>query len=496
MTLFAQLYPIGDFLRENWKTIFWVANYFFVIIASITILYENRNPAKTAAYLLLLIFLPVIGLVIYMFFGQDLRKRKLFNRKSFHDSKLVKEWSADLLTNFQAEENVIVAKLGQKIKIARMLMHNNEVKSLPTLRNEVTVFHNGEEKYPVLLEELQKATHHIHIEYYIMTDGWVGQQVRPILIEKAKAGVKVRIIYDPIGSSMNKEFLGSLQAAGVEMHAFMPVIFTKLADRANYRDHRKIVVIDGRVGFVGGINLADEYLNDGHKRYWRDTHLMIRGEAARNLQLYFLLNWHFVSGQRIRIDQKILPPEILVETQTPVQIVGSGPDNYWPAIEHVFMMAASTARRSICIANPYFIPTEGILTALQTAALGGVEVNIMMPEKGDHKSVTAASFSFITPLLRSGVNVYLYTKGFLHSKVMVVDEIFSTLGSCNFDSRSFSINLELNAVIYDRSINRKLRKDFEEDLKFCKKLHLATWEKRPLARKTLESACRIIAPIL
>jgi cardiolipin synthase len=295
---------------------------------------------------------------------------------------------------------------------------------------------------------------------------------------------------------MNAGFIRELKDSGVEMYPFLPVRFHKLADKANYRDHRKILVIDGREGFTGGINIDDAYCNDGKRDlYWRDTHLQIEGEAVRNLQLFFLLHWHFVSGQRLRIDQNMFP-EVTCETQTPVQIVGSGPDNYWPAIEHTFLMAIGTARDSIYITTPYFIPTEQIITAMQTAALSGVKVHLIIPEEGDHQIVQSATFSYLTPILRAGVNVYLYQKGFMHAKVMIVDDIFSTVGTCNLDTRSFTINWEINAVIYDKKVNQRLRKDFEEDLKYCRRLNLAAWEKRPVYQKVLESASRVVSPIL
>jgi cardiolipin synthase len=488
---------ILDLFRENWRSILLVVNYLLVTAAGITILLDNRNPSKTYAYLLLLIFVPIAGLVVFYFFGRDFRKKKVVNHKAFLDNKQVKAWSKELERVFERKEDEIEAALGDRMKIARMLMANEEIRALPSLRNKVTVLTNGECKFPVVLEELAKAKNHIHLEYYIFADEGICEDIARVLMEKARAGVKVRFIYDAMGATMGRRFIRELKEAGVEMFAFLPVKFHKLADKVNYRDHRKIIVIDGKVGFTGGINIDDRYNNDVENEiYWRDTHLMIEGEAVRNLQLYFLLHWHFVSEQRLPIDASIFPKDIEVKSQTPVQIIGSGPDNYFPAIEHVFLMAINSAQHSIYVTTPYFIPTEQVATALQTAALGGVEVHLILPEKADHQIVQSATCSYIEPLLRAGVHIHLYKKGFMHAKVMIVDDTFATVGTCNLDTRSFLINWEINAVIYDKKVNDRLREDFEKDLKVCRKLSLRSWEQRGNVRKVFESVCRVISPII
>lgn len=487
---------ILNFFQGHWRPILMVANYALVAFAGITILLDNRNPSKTYAYLLLLVFVPIAGLVVFYLFGRDLRKRKVVDQKPFLRNKHVKEWMAELKADFKKQEKEIAALLGDHMKTARMLIEQEEVRALPSLHNKATILTNGEHKYPEALRQMRKAEHHIHLEYYIFQDNEICREVQQILIEKAKAGVKVRFIYDGVGSRMGRAFKQELKDAGVELYPFLPVRLYKLADKANYRDHRKIIIIDGKVGFTGGINMDDRYNNKAENDlYWRDTHIMIEGDAVRNLQLYFLLHWHFVSKERLPHDASIFP-EHDIKSQVPAQIIGCGPDNYFPAIEHVFLKALTSAKKSLFISTPYFIPTEGMFSAMQTVALSGVDVNLFIPAKADNPIVQSASCSYLEPLLRAGVKVYLYKKGFLHAKVMVVDELFCTVGTCNLDTRSFQINWEINAVIYDHQVNQRLRRDFAEDMKYCQQLSLQTWERRGKARRVVESVCRMVSPIL
>ena len=467
--------------------------YLGVALLIFSIVLDNRNPSKTLGYILILVFLPVLGMIFYLYFGRDYRKRKLFSRKGMVDVTLLQRWKNEkdilydqtVLKPSVTSENLIVSKL---------LQNNNAYLST---NNYVKVLRNGEEKFENLKVSLLAARHHIHLEYYIIEDDHLVTSLVDILKQKVTEGVEVRIIYDDVGSSgLKHRFIKDLRKAGIEIFPFMKVRFPFFTSNANYRNHRKIVIIDGAVGYTGGINLSGRYLNESNSTlYWRDTHLRLDGECVQQLQIQFLLMWHFVSTIQLPIKVSYFPV-LPSYKKTAVQIAFSGPDSDWASIMLAFFKAISVAKKQVLITTPYFIPNDQILTAIQSAALSGVEVKLLIPGKSDTKFVQAATMSYLKETLASGAKVYLYKKGFIHAKTIVVDDNLATVGTTNMDYRSFNINFEINAFVYDTEIAKTLRNQFVEDLLDSEELTNSRWEKRPLTKKFVESTARLLAPLL
>ena len=357
--------------------------------------------------------------------------------------------------------------------------------------------HNGEEKFPKLIEELSKAQKSIHLDYYIIQDDIIGNKIFDILCQKASEGVKVKLIYDDVGSSISREGISRLKSSGVEIFPYMPVLFSRFAHKANYRNHRKIVVIDNETGFLGGINIKDKYINPNEMDlYWRDTHVMIKGEAVIDLQYLFISDWFFVSGQKINLDEVRFANIHAISGQIPTSILGSDYGENNQTIMEAFFGMITSAREEVLITTPYFIPDDAIFNALKITSKSGIKIKIILPEKTDIKTAFYASQTYLKELLISGVEIYYYTKGMMHSKTMIIDSKISTVGSTNMDQRSFSLNAEVNAFIHDDKTAHKLKHSFEEDLKDCYKLRLEDIQNRPWYVKVLCSIARLIAPIL
>lgn len=469
--------------------------YAVVIVFFFRILLENKNPLKTQSYLLLMVLLPVIGMVIYLFFGVNYRKQKMYSRKGFTDQKIIQRWIKDYDNLLNKSTHDVQEYLNEKAKLPFLFWRNNY--SSLSSNNNVQVFKNGEQKFPVLINALQNARHHIHLEYYIIDDDVVGNKVIDSLCERAMAGVEVRMIVDALGSNnLRHKTIRKLKSSGVAFYEYHPVIFTSLANRVNYRDHRKIVVIDGYAGFVGGINVADRYINDGkYDLYWRDTHCMIEGESVYSLQILFILNWYFVSKKLIQPGIEYFP-EIRYQGDVLTSIISSDPDSDNPNLMEGYFSMINTAKEEILIITPYFIPNESMLTALKTSAKGGVKVKLLLPSEPDSVFVHSASLTYMGELLRNDIQVFLYKKGMVHSKVMIIDEELSTIGTANMDYRSFDNNAEVNAVFFDQNISRELKEQFVEDLESAEQLDYLTWKRRPLKVKLIGSFGRLVAPLL
>lgn len=470
--------------------------YTLVVGIFFRIMLENRNPLKTQSWLLVLVLLPVTGLVIYLFFGENLRRKKLFNRKAITERAIVANWIRSYEQRLRQNRALAEQQLQEKYKLPFLFFRN--ASAIFTDRNKVEILRNGEEKFPVLLSALDTARHHIHLEYYIFIDDEIGKQIIDLLCRKAKEGVSVRIITDSIGSSrLSDRALRQMHSNGVQIHRYNPVLFTSLANKVNYRDHRKIAIIDGHTGLLGGINISDYYINkSGKKDYWRDTHCMIKGEAVYYLQVLFLLNWHFVCGELIEPTLRYLPPIDLKGAGVSTMIVESSPYTDHQNMMEAYFSMITNARREILIATPYFIPNESIMTALTTSAKSGLKVMLLMPERTDTPFVHAASLSFIPELLENDVEVYLYRKGMVHSKVIVIDGEVATVGTANMDYRSFDNNAEVNAFFFDRGVSRLLRAHFFQDIDASVRMDLKAWASRSWKEKMTGSAARLLAPLL
>ncbi|MDO6819343.1 cardiolipin synthase [Zobellia sp. 1_MG-2023] len=485
-----------NFFNNNLWLILLGINYGLVIVLSFFILLKNKNPVKTLSFLFALAVLPFLGLIVYYLFGQDYRKSKIFEKKYFLDNQKIKEWRANFRLDSSERED-FEETYGEGIFKVYKLLKNNE-KAVLTFDNNVEILINGEEKFKRLFQDLKNAQTHIHLEYFVLFDDELGNKLISILMDKAKSGVKVRLVYDDVGSKISNRVKKNMTKAGIEHYAFMPVLFSNSTGKLNYRDHRKIIVIDGKVGYVGGINLAQRYDNSyKNPRYWRDTHLRLQGGAVGSLQSSFLLNWNFASNNEVDIEKSFFPQN-KPETEKPVavQIAASGPDTDWANIMEAIFCAISSAKERIYITSPYFMPNDAILTALTTAARSGLDVRVIVPYESDSWAAQYAGDSYIEHCLESGIRIYRYCKGFIHAKTMVIDNQFSTVGTANLDYRSFSINFEINAMIYNQDINRQLATNFFDDLDECEEVELERWQNRGLRRKLKESFSRLWAPLL
>ncbi len=487
--------PFVDFAL-SW---YWVPLAILYIGVISAILIENRNPTKTIAWILVIIFLPFIGLILYYFFGQKfvkVQKIKKINKQQA--LRLEKQWELlDPLMESFIED--IHEEIGDLSKVFRLM--KRERLSSPTLNNDVRLLINGEEKFAALKEDLRAAKHSIHMEYYIFQPDHVGLEILNILEEKAAEGVVVRLVVDSFGSPDLVKYMRRAKASRIDFHPFLPVTFTSLAN-SNYRNHRKIVVIDGRVGYIGGINISDRYSNTSANRkaaYWRDISLRIEGLAINMLQINFWSSWNQTDGSPFLLEDGYLHMiKMHKESRgdAGVGFVSSDPASVGPYNMEAMLIAIGEANQHVRLCTPYYIPSEELERALIVAAASGVKVELMIPSTSDSYFVQHASFSFLKPLLERGVDVLLYKKGFLHAKTMTVDGKMTFIGTVNLDIRSFYINYEIAAVVSDTSLCLQAEQLFDSDKLDCDILTLEDWMNRPRWKRGVDSVCRLMAPLL
>jgi len=467
-----------------------------LIIVCLRVIYETRSATKTMAYLLLVIFIPVIGIVFYILFGVNYWKIKLYNKKSAADKKLLEKLKTEMKAYADAIASPSALPVEDNRELAAML--TKELKSPLTRRNSIKLLINGEEKFPEVLEALRSAKDHIHIEYYIYEQDEIGEQIENILIEKAKEGVKVRFIYDDFGSpKIKKKTEQKMRDAGIEIYPFQKVLFYLLANRLNYRNHRKIIVIDGKTAFTGGINVSDKYINNKPgKLFWRDTHLRIDGPGVFYLQYLFLTDWNFCSGKTLVPEEPQFPVPSTKKDDRFLQVAASGPDSAQPSVLFSLLQSIYLAKKEILISTPYFIPGDSILEALRISALSGISVKLLVPGVCDSKLVNAASKSHYEDLLCAGVDIYMYQKGFIHAKTLVADGNLSIIGTANMDYRSFELNFEVNVLVYDREFAEKLRDVFFKDIASAEKIDKDEWCNRPAYKQLPERIARLFSHVL
>ncbi|WP_281884548.1 cardiolipin synthase [Paenibacillus sp. YYML68] len=464
----------------------------FILQILIILIGEFRHPSKAMAWLFILFIVPVVGFVVYYFLAQEYRQRKKFKAKHpVNDLQQLDKRQKPL--DYNVDEDMIVGWT-EEPRLFTLLA--NIPGSLITRQNEVRVLTNAQTAYPAMLEAIESAERFVHFEFYIVRDDKTGRDFMNALVRKAREGVKVRCIFDGIGSyKLSDAYVAELRGAGCEVYFFLPAMIAFFDKRINYRNHRKIIVVDGKHGFLGGINIGDEYVGGDKKLgFWRDTHLAFSGDAVFLLQNTFLHDWHFVSGQRLADPD--LYPEHHVESHKAVQIISSGPDAHWDAVLEMYFGAVTTAKKRIYITTPYFIPDPSLSMGLKTAATSGVDVRIIFPEVPDSRIVNHASLSYMEELMQAGVRFYAYQKGFIHAKVMIVDQLLATVGTANLDMRSFYNNFEINAVLFDRDSIRHLEADFLQDLKDSEELRLSEFEKRPRLQKAKEALARLLSPLM
>jgi cardiolipin synthase len=468
-----------------------------IIIVTLMV-YRRRDPVKTMSWTLVLVLVPFAGIILYIFFGQNFRKEKIFNRMAVQTVKIVddlsKRQAIRLLKNQIPYDD---AELIDYKNIITLLLNNS--KSPISTNNDIEMYFNGTDMFNNFKKAILEAKEHIHIQFYILSPDKIGNEIKNLLIKKAQEGVAVRVLYDDVGSwNLCRKYIKSLRKAGVEIYPFMKVVFPWLTSKVNYRNHRKITVIDGKVGFVGGMNVADRY-KDGNKlfKWWRDTHMRVIGDAAQSLQYQFLLDWYFVTKQLL-IDQKNSTcfPDSESIGNAKVQIAASGPDSDWANIMQAYFAAISKAKKYIYITTPYFMPNESIITAIKVASLSGIDVRLMLSEKSDARISQWCTMSYLSELLEAGVKVYLYRKGFNHSKTLVIDGYFTSVGSVNMDNRSFEHNFEVTAIMYDKDIARKMEDQFKKDINSSRHVNLQQWEERSIMSKFSEGFARLFSPLL
>lgn len=485
--------------QPEWIPILTILYILLVIGVCLRIIYDTRSVNKTLAYLLTTVFLPFIGIAFYFSFGVNYRKRKIYNKKLVIDGSIKQDFQnmVQLVNDKLAEAGNQISKQDRELM---SLLSNNKTGYHPALTNsEIRILSNGEEFFPRLIEELQKAKEHIHIQFYIYEDDVIGNQIKDLLIQKAKQGVEVRFIYDDFGSrDIRKNVVKELQDAGIEAFPFNKIRWIAFANRLNYRNHRKMVIIDGITSFTGGINISDRYINTpASKSFWRDTQIMIKGHSTLSLQRIFLSDWNYCSNRNMVLNRKYFPLVVVPEQDSVlVQVISSGPDSDLPGILYSVLKSVNLAEKEILLTTPYYIPDNSLQESLIIAALSGIDVKLLVPKHGDSKLVNMASQAYFEDLLQAGVKIYLYKKGFIHAKTFVIDRNMASVGTANLDLRSFDLNFEVSAIIYADKIALQLAEKFEEDLADSDELTLKNWGKRSGFRKMSERIIRLLSPFM
>lgn len=487
--------------------------YVNLFLSIVIVFFQRKDPKAVWTWLLALYFIPVFGILFYLIFGQNMHKSRMFRIKEVEDRlNYSAKKQEELLKQFDfAWNNPMTETYGD------LVMYNLETGgAVLTTQNEIEIFTDGKEKFADLLRTMEQAKFHIHIQYYIIKNDELFDSMIPILKKKVQEGVEVRILYDGMGGRfMPQKKWQELEAARVKTGVFFPPFLGRLNLRVNYRNHRKIVVIDGKIGYVGGFNIGREYLGlDPKFGYWRDTHLKIYGDAALSLQIRFALDWNYATKENLFMDGQYFEPagfleeaqmmvderelEIPQSLNSPlgVQIIASGPDQKNRQIRDNYLELFHKAKQHIYIQTPYFVPDDAVLSALHIAARSGVDVRLMIPCKPDHPFVYWATYSYVGDLLESGVRCYTYENGFLHAKGVMVDGHVSCYGTANMDIRSFELNFEVNAVIYDENTTEKLEDAFLEDLNQCKEVTREVYESRSILIRLKEQCCRLLSPLL
>ncbi|SFE85861.1 cardiolipin synthase [Paenibacillus algorifonticola] len=461
----------------------------FVFIFSM----EYRRPVRLAAWLTITIMLPVVGAALYLLLARPVDSVSSHRHKRLAREQLLK--AGKLTTNAEsfADLNGHPQLAGQE-QLYQLLSAAKG--RCITLRNKVQLLQNGQDTYEAILKAIANAKTYIHLDYYTIRNDGIGSRFKQALIERAKAGVEVRVLYDGIGSlHLSQAFIQDLVAAGIRTSCFLPPRHAWYERRLNNRNHSKIAVIDGKIGFVGGINIGDEYLGQNQKLgFWRDTHVRLEGDAVYFLQQLFRSDWAFAAHEEL--DEERYMPKHHCQGHDPVLITPGGPDQIGEPILEAVVASVMAAQTSICLSTPYFIPDPGLLMALRVAALSGVDVRIIIPGKGDSQLVLWATLSYVEPLLKAGIRVFRYKKGFIHAKVLIIDRMLASVGTANMDMRSFYNNYEQNALLFDSDSIAQLAKDFRQDERDSEELSLAHFAKRPVMQKMAEAAAHLLSPLL
>lgn len=461
------------------------------LISALSLIFiERKEPTTTWAWLIILIVLPGVGFILYLLLGQNLSRQKIFREKKIADKiKRYKLRTNNEKNNFNTDINENYEDL--------ILMNYNHSGAVYTIGNDVKTYINGEDKFRDLFNDIELAKSFIHIEYYIFRYDDLGKKLIELLNKKAKDGVEVRLLIDGMGSKLiNKRIIREIQSYGIKISVFFPGILPHINTRINYRNHRKIVVIDGKIGYVGGFNVGNEYINKGKQfKFWRDTHIRIKGEAVNELNNRFILDWDYASGENLGNMSMYFPiPEGVGDVG--IQIVSSGPDHMEEYIKNSYMKIINNAKNYVYIQTPYLVPDSSMIEALKISALSGVDVRIIVPDKPDHFFMEWMLSANIGLLIEYGIKIYRYGNGFIHSKTIVADGEVCSIGTANLDIRSFKLNFEVNAFIYDEKVSKEQENIFLADQEKSKLVSKEEYDKRSRNLKVKESLIRLLAPIL
>lgn len=472
----------------------------FTIVINLLLLvgvlfFERRDIGNTWAWILVMVFIPIVGFFIYLFLGRNLKQKNFYKLTDEERKEIDTEVDQQLSTVYR--ENVQQSPL---LKKHGELIHMNLISSdaLLSSDNDIQIFDDGHRKFDSLIADIQAAEKEVNIQYYIIQSDALGTRLLDALTERANAGVKVRLLYDEVGSKKTTpNFFDKLRAAGGEVEVFFPSFFRLINFRVNNRNHRKLAIIDGRIAYIGGFNVGDEYLGlDKKFGYWRDTHLRIQGKAVHHIQGKFILDWHRAGDNKPgEWDEYAFHPEKQGGT-IPIQIVSSGPDSVTEHLKNMYIKLILSAKKSVFIQTPYFIPDTSFMDACKIALLSGVDVRIMIPCKPDHPFVYWATWAYAGDLLDYGANILLYENGFLHAKTIVVDEEVAAVGTMNIDSRSFHLNFEVSAIVYDEKVAKQLHELFLKDIKVSSELTPERYAERSLLIKFKEGISRLLSPVL
>lgn len=469
-----------------------------LVLAFIIIFLERnrRSASSTWAWLFVLFVLPLIGFILSLFFGRTVSKRKM-EKNNGKELDTFKSVIKDQVKQFDAHnyqtDNQQVTKHRDLI---RMLLNKQD--AFLTEDNHIDLFTDGNKLYEKVIEDIYNAKNYIHLEYYTFELDGLGHRILDALETKLKEGLEVKILYDDVGSKkVRMSKFHHFESLGGEVEAFFASKFPLINFRMNNRNHRKIIVIDGQVGYIGGFNIGDDYLGLGKLGYWRDTHIRVEGDVIDALQIRFILDWNSQAHRpQFEYDDKYFPKKRQHKGKSAIQIASSGPAFDLHQIEYGYTKMIMSAKKSIYMQSPYFIPDQSYINALKMAANAGVDVHLMIPCKPDHPFVYWATFSYAAELLNSGVKIYTYQNGFIHSKVMMIDDEICSVGSANMDYRSFALNFEVNAFIYDEEIAKEIRVAYEDDIKKSKLLTLEKYNNRSLSIKVKEDIAKLVSPIL
>ncbi|GGB35331.1 cardiolipin synthase [Virgibacillus dakarensis] len=467
---------------------------FNIALAFTIIFLERKDPQSTWAWLMVLLFIPIAGFFLYLIFGKNLSRQRIFTWDTKSRLGVKKAVQAQMRA---LEEDRFVFKhpdIAAYKDLYFLHLRNND--AIFTQDNRVDIYTDGKEKFAALIKDLEQATDHIHLLYYIIRYDQLGKQIADCLVKKANEGVEVRVLYDDMGSrSLSRKFIKRIRRAGGQIEAFFPPKIPKVNFKINYRNHRKLAIIDGRIGYIGGFNIGDEYLGKAKKfGYWRDNHLRVVGDAVTNMQTRFILDWNQASRNDILYEDRYYAA--VPEGDVGIQIVSSGPDSEWEQIKNGYIKMILSAKEYVYVQTPYFIPDESLRDALRIAALSGVNIKVMIPNKPDHPFVYWATLSYVGDLLNAGAEVYIYQNGFLHAKTIIVDGKIASVGTANIDVRSFRLNFEVNAFLYDAVIAEKLVEAFQHDISLSTQMTKKLYEKRSLGIRFKESLSRLLSPIL